>query len=365
VCDRLCFELEKHVKLAHKIDIVEYELMADQEKSADENEFSCYISDCNQCFKKEADLLVHIDIKHANEDEKEKMKVKNSILRKSEAFKISSKLFCKVCGASYSSRSSLWGHVTRTHSLTWQDYESSYGHVENDIETLEPFNCKICGKNIKNERNVIVRHVKAHGMNWKKYVENYVKNNNFVQQEEQSDTDLVKTKDTSLSPGLRSPPGPPTINGIVKLENPSRNVQKKSSEYTNSQDFMVKLEEQCDVEPVKINFVQQKEQIDEELVSIMDTAPAFDPITPPGPLSSNGLVKLENPTEIVKKKSLEITSNQDFMVTSKLMNVTDKGLKSCTRCNLDFPSRLRFIRHCQLAHKMKFKLKNGDKLVLP
>ena len=327
MCNRLCFELEKHVKLAHKIDFEEYELMEDQERSTD-GEYSCYVSDCSQRFKKEADLLVHIDIKHANEDEKEKMKVKNSILRKSEASKISSKLLCKICGASYSSRSSLWGHVTRTHSLTWQDYETSYGHVEDDIETLEPFQCKICEKNIKNERNVIVRHVKGHGLNWKKYVENYVKNNNFVQQQEQGDKDLVKN--VKISPVLKTPPGPPTIIGIIKLENQSENSLNNHTENSSK------------------NQSENSSKYHTENSSKNHTENSF-----------------KNHTEHSKKKSSASSKNEDFMVASKLMNVTDKGLKTCTRCKIDFPSRLRFIRHCQLTHKMKFKLKNGDKLVLP
>ena len=93
-----------------------------------------------------------------------------------------------MCGATYCSRSSLWGHVNRHHRTSWREYEDKYGNVEKDISRLESFVCKICQASVKNERNVILRHVtRTHGITWKKYVENYVKNNNFLQQSDEVD----------------------------------------------------------------------------------------------------------------------------------------------------------------------------------
>merc|ERR1719330_970870 len=96
ICDRLCFELHKHVRQAHKMEPQEYE---------------CAIDGCSLSFRREGDLLVHIDINHANDDDWRKSEAKNEIIRNSEASKISEKLLCKMCGATYCSRSSLWGHV--------------------------------------------------------------------------------------------------------------------------------------------------------------------------------------------------------------------------------------------------------------
>ena len=71
----------------------------------------------------------------------------------------------------------------------------------------------------------------------------------------------------------------------------------------------------------------------------------------------------EEPTII--KKEAEVESNIPPVTPSlSSLKVTDRSLKSCARCSLDFPSRLRFIRHCHLVHKMRFRLKNGDRLVL-
>ena len=76
-------------------------------------------------------------------------------------------------------------------------------------------------------------------------------------------------------------------------------------------------------------------------------------------------LRKETLSEEVKGKTLSVSMKTSFKVNNKVMNVTDRNMKTCVKCDIDFPSRLRFIRHCQMAHKMKFKLKNGDKLTLP
>ena len=81
----------------------------------------------------------------------------------------------------------------------------------------------------------------------------------------------------------------------------------------------------------------------------------------------NGIKKEteSDPEEEESLKNQSMESSHPQPVSKHPMNVTDRSVKSCSACSLDFPSRLRFIRHCHLVHKMKFKLRNGDKLVLP
>ena len=113
ICDRLCFELPKHVRLAHKMEPGDYEATS-KAITSKAQEYKCPIEDCSLSFRRDGDLLVHIDINHANNDERRRSEAKSEIIRKSEASKISAKLLCKMCGAAYCSRSSLWGHVNRT-----------------------------------------------------------------------------------------------------------------------------------------------------------------------------------------------------------------------------------------------------------
>ena len=323
ICDRLCFELPKHVRQAHKMEPEEYEATS-MALTTKTQEYKCSIDGCSLSFRREGDLLVHIDINHANDDDRRKTEAKNEILRNSEASKISEKLLCKMCGATYCSRSSLWGHVNRHHKTSWREYEDTYGHVEKDISSLEPFVCKICDTSVKNERNVILRHItRTHGIKWKKYVENYVKNNNFLQQSNESD--LVSNHEEKAEQLPK---------GIKRRKDKSSNVKRREKSNLNIFEQAKNQEDQEDM--IKIEETDLNIRTSQHINEIL----TVDSINRP-------------------PSSLSVTENR------KTMNVADKNLKTCVKCDIDFPSRLRFIRHCQMAHKMKFKLKNGDKLTLP
>ena len=61
-------------------------------------------------------------------------------------------------------------------------------------------------------------------------------------------------------------------------------------------------------------------------------------------------------------------SNEELQSESKSMtklDIRDKSLKTCLKCDENFPTRRKFIEHCQLVHGMKFKLKSGESLPPP
>ena len=124
ICSRLCLELEKHVKLCHRIEMDEYyiqEMETDHDTALelkDPDSLVCSFN-CGESFEKETELIIHINLVHANEDQGEKERAKDKILSDMEAKTISSKISCEICEGSYSSRSSLWVHVTRKHATTW------------------------------------------------------------------------------------------------------------------------------------------------------------------------------------------------------------------------------------------------------
>ena len=207
--------------------------------------------------------------------------------------------------------------------------------MEQDISSLEPFVCKICDESVKNERNVILRHIKrTHGIKWKKYVENYVKNNNFLQQSDDDESGLVK-KHKSESKKMKY------------------KTKKGKSVKTRINETFV------DVQNIneEVNLVDDQEDILKPCIKTTIDSELSGETTNP--------LRKETLSEEVKGKTLSVSMKTSFKVNNKVMNVTDRNMKTCVKCDIDFPSRLRFIRHCQMAHKMKFKLKNGDKLTLP
>ena len=239
-----------------------------------------------------------------------------------------------MCGATYCSRSSLWGHVNRHHRTSWREYEEKYGNVEKDISRLEPFVCKICQASVKNERNVILRHVtRTHKITWKKYVENYVKNNNFLQQSDEVDQ-VINDETKELVPKK-----------IKREEDQSSKLKRKGKTKFDLNFLEVKNDDE---------YIDDRE---DKLWSNMISSEETNPL--PNKTSQHVHEILTVKTNSRASSTIPVKGN------SKIMNVIDRNLKTCRKCDLDFPSRLRFIRHCQMAHKMKFKLKNGDKLSLP
>ena len=63
-----------------------------------------------------------------------------------------------------------------------------------------------------------------------------------------------------------------------------------------------------------------------------------------------------------KMKSVQRDNHRKL---ASIIDVTNKSLKSCKKCNIDFISRKGFIEHCQVVHHMRFKLKNGQRLPPP
>ena len=47
------------------------------------------------------------------------------------------------------------------------------------------------------------------------------------------------------------------------------------------------------------------------------------------------------------------------------IDIRDKTLKTCNKCQYNFPTRRLLIEHCQVMHGMKFKLKSGESLPPP
>merc|ERR1712179_471561 len=210
----------------------------------------------------------------------------------------------------------------------------TYGNVEKDISSLEPFVCKICDASVKNERNVILRHItRTHGIKWKKYVENYVKNNNFLQQNNES-ANLVNNHEDKADLVTKE---------IKRRKDKSSKLKRKAKPNIISNFLDVK-----NVDPA-IRLENKEDRLSSDMIKSEETLP----LTNRTSQKFNEILTVD--TNSRASSTLPVKENR------KMMNVADRNLNTCVKCDIDFPSRLRFIRHCQMAHKMKFKLKNGDK----
>eukprot|EP00092_Neocalanus_flemingeri_P033808 GFUD01036761.1.p1 GENE.GFUD01036761.1~~GFUD01036761.1.p1 ORF type:complete len:130 (-),score=27.32 GFUD01036761.1:104-451(-) len=78
--------------------------------------------------------------------------------------------------------------------------------------------------------------------------------------------------------------------------------------------------------------------------------------------------QIEN-VDVTKQEKNDSTPESSKSLPSKPVpvqpDVRNKSLKSCNKCQLNFPTRKQFLEHCQVVHGMKFKLKSGESLPPP
>eukprot|EP00092_Neocalanus_flemingeri_P018664 GFUD01020212.1.p1 GENE.GFUD01020212.1~~GFUD01020212.1.p1 ORF type:complete len:727 (+),score=163.86 GFUD01020212.1:69-2249(+) len=300
ICKRLCMNLFRHLKLAHKMmSLEEYELVPQFEQEEtfsieDPTSLKCYFK-CKEVFMKEVDLMVHLDLKHSEEELEEFTKARKAAMDEA-AFKQSSmSIWCEICDSFLSGRSSFWGHITRKHQMSLKEYEEEFGNVSADSE---PFQCMLCSKILKHERGSITTHLRSiHGITWAQYL--------TMACEEKSGT-------------VRNPP---TIAKMVQCKLCNANVKHLKGHLKNTHCMTVK-----DYDTIEnVNVIKQ----------------------------------LKNDSTAGSSKS---SSSKPIPVHPDVRN---KSLKSCNKCQLNFPTRKQFLEHCQVVHGMKFKLKSGESLPPP
>lgn len=129
----------------------------------------CYF-ECQEVFKKDYDLRLHLKIKHRNEDPDE---LRNAYQAAEEEIALTSrsgcKFICALCKKPFTNDSSLYGHTQKIHKVSWSSYKEKYGTGEVESSSFE---CKLCGNVLKFVPNNVHRHLKeVHGLNWPKYVD--------------------------------------------------------------------------------------------------------------------------------------------------------------------------------------------------
>lgn len=313
MCNKMCMDLDKHLKSSHKSisSIEDYEKQVDiviKDADSTHKSLKCPFG-CIESFKKEISVLIHFKLKHFDKNEDEMEKAKKSVAeQEAKITRTFCSILCKICESNFSGRSSFWTHLKRKHQINIQEYEIKYGKLEINNKT---FLCKICLKVLGNERSAINAHLKyVHHMDWEEYLQ---------REESDKSDDSINSPDNSEICLICN-------NKFKRIKNHIKLVHSMS---------MMEYEDAL----VKMKDYDRSISTDKEICNIEDV------------------------TKISIKEDAE--NEMPYKEEGSKIDVTNKYLKSCHKCNEDFQTRRIFLEHCQVVHEMKFKLKNGQYLPGP
>ena len=126
--------------------------------------FTCHF--CNEQFRKDYKLKLHLMLNHKNEDPEEMDKAKE-VLTKAKLDGCVHR--CALCGSKYNSVANFTRHIKDVHQMTRAHYSEEYGSSE---VVSRMFKCELCDKEVKHTRNIIGAHMKmVHLISWKEYQE--------------------------------------------------------------------------------------------------------------------------------------------------------------------------------------------------
>lgn len=130
--------------------------------------FTCYF--CNEQFRKDYRLKLHLMLNHKNERPEEMVKAKE-VLTKAKLDGCVHR--CALCGSKYNSVANFTRHIKDVHQITRAQYRVEYGSSE---VVSRMFKCELCDKEVKHTRNIIGAHMKmVHLISWKEYQEILIK----------------------------------------------------------------------------------------------------------------------------------------------------------------------------------------------
>ena len=121
-------------------------------------DLQCYFG-CDEVFKKDYQLHLHLKLRHRNEEPEELEKAYDAANEEIMLTRRSASLFnCALCPKVFNDNGAFYGHIQNKHDISYRDYKDKYGRCETESQ---PFECKICGKVIKYDRNTVHTHLKA------------------------------------------------------------------------------------------------------------------------------------------------------------------------------------------------------------
>ncbi len=274
-------------------------------------DLQCYFG-CDEFFKKDYQLYLHLKLKHRNEPPEELRRAYIAAEEEIALTRRSGSVYeCALCKKQFSDNGAFYGHIQTKHSMQWREYKDRFGRCE--IESA-PFECKICGRVVKYDRNTVHTHLKnVHGINWGIYLDRIRKLRRGEEPDELPQIEMTECKVCSVN--------------VKYLRDHLRNAHKIT------------------------------EQEYESLFNDED-APSNPSIETPTLFRSLQDRSNTSMTSKQNEDEKEVSSSAPHPKPPK-SDIQDKTNKKCSSCNITFDSRRSFIEHCTTVHNMKFKTKSG------
>jgi len=315
-------------------------------------DLQCYFN-CEEVFKKDYQLHLHLKLRHRNEDPGELERAYEAANEEIALTRRSASLFtCALCPRVFNDNGAFYGHIQNKHDISYRDYKDKYGRCETESQ---PFECKICGKVIKYDRNTVHTHLKnVHGINWTKYLDRIRRLRRGLEPMPLPVMKMVECRVCNVSVKYLK----------EHLRNAHKITEKEYQELFSDDSDMTgaplkMFTEDLAHSPRKMKVMDDNLSVlsypasnhSEEYMDYLDgpkvvpkSEPDCDQATPT-PLPSGGVdLKIERPPKA---------------------DIQNKANKTCSVCQVTYEARKSFIEHCQVTHGMKFKTKSGISIPPP
>jgi len=316
-------------------------------------DLQCYFN-CEEVFKKDYQLHLHLKLRHRNEDAAELERAYEAANEEIALTRRSASLFtCALCPRVFNDNGAFYGHIQNKHDISYRDYKDKYGRCETESQ---PFECKICGKVIKYDRNTVHTHLKnVHGINWTKYLDRIRRLRRGLEPDPLPVMKMVECRVCNVSVKYLK----------EHLRNAHKITEKEYQELFSDDSDMTGGPLKMFSEDVLTQAVHRaspkKMRVTEDNLSIL-SFPASNhsddymdyldgpkvpkseptPVSPPPPVGLD--LKVERPPKA---------------------DIQNKANKTCSVCQVTYEARKSFIEHCQVTHGMKFKTKSGISIPPP
>ena len=295
----------------------------------------CYFG-CDEVFKKDYQLHLHLKLKHRNVDQKELIRAYQAADDEIALTRRSGSTFqCAICPKTFNDNGAFYGHIQSKHNMQWKDYKDQYGRCE--VESA-PFECTICGRVVKYDRNTVHTHLKnVHGITWGIYIDRIRKTRRGEVPDDLPSIETFECKVCNVS--------------VKYLREHLKNVHKiTEAEYEELfKDELTKKE----TNDVSINQKEDSLNRSSNQQSAISEKPQVD---------KNGHLKQSNNSTDSMPDYLAPEINLPKPPKS---DIQDKTNKKCSSCSITFDSRRSFIEHCTTVHNMKFRTKSGATISAP
>jgi len=302
------------------------------------SDMHCYFN-CGEVFKKGYDLQVHIKLRHKGEDPVELARAEDAAKFEIALTKRSACVYkCALCNKTVEGWSSFWDHL-RKHKISVADYKAKYGQCE--IETAR-FQCRICGKVVKHETNIIHKHLQwVHGINWTQYL----------------------TRVRLELRGVKQDPLPEVVSEECKICH--LKVKYMKLHMRNKHTFTKK--EYCQICDDSYKYLKTHLKNKHGI-----TGDEYDQVTSEATTGFLSHDLNQNSREYQVPDESDASMSSFSEASSKSYNsalpkpskeeMSDKTVKHCSVCDIQFGSRKDFIDHCQVVHGVRFKTKADHRL---